>query len=187
MTYYTTNQDGSIAASAKFQFSPEAQQLNPDWQIVHTPKGQLVIAKTPEEAAELQKPDPEEALRQQIAQVDAETSTAIFAGFDYEVAGQTYRFSYGELDQQNFADTANMATFSLMQMPGVPGQVVWNGWLVERDEAGNELRRELERLTLTVQEFLALYMQGALAHKVSKMEEGSRRKEELFTQYEMQQ
>lgn len=104
-----------------------------------------------------------------IAQIDTETSTAITAGFAYAVDGQSLHFSYDAFDQQNFADTANMAMLAISGAgaEGIPASVTWNAY----KEDG-----ELVRLTLDAQAFLALYTKGALAHKAAKMEEGGREK-----------
>ncbi|MCC8193899.1 MAG: hypothetical protein LIP28_04560 [Deltaproteobacteria bacterium] len=122
-------------------------------------------------------PDPlVEARARKIAAIDAETSAAILAGFDHPVHGQILHFSYDALDQQNFADSANAAALAKMGVPGVPESVTWNGWKIEKDEEGREVSRSLVRLTLAPDEFLALYMGGALAHKAAQMETGGARK-----------
>lgn len=118
----------------------------------------------------------EEARAEAVSAIDAETSAAIIAGFDYDINGETLHFSYDTNDQQNFADTGNAATLATMGVPGVPRSVVWNGWKVEKDADGAALSRSLVRLTLSVNEFLALYMSGALAHKAACMERGGQRK-----------
>ena len=118
----------------------------------------------------------EEARAATSARIDAETSAAITAGFDYEVNGQTLHFSYDANDQQNFADTANAAALALAGVPGVPSSVTWNGWDIARDENGKAVSRSLVRLAFSPESFLALYVAGALAHKAERMEEGGRRK-----------
>ena len=115
------------------------------------------------------------SVEQKIAQIDAETSAAIIAGFDYPVAGKTLRFSYDVNDQQNFGDTANVATLAQMGVPGLPATITWNGWEIHGDGS-----RVLHRLELTMQEFLGLYTQGALTHKATQMEIGSQRKAALY-------
>jgi hypothetical protein len=121
-------------------------------------------------------PTLEEARAAKIAAIDAETSAAILAGFDYAIDGRTLHFSYDTHDQQNFADTANAATLAMMGVPGVPGSVTWNGWEIKKDAAGKETARSLVRLSLTPETFLALYMGGALTHKGTQMEIGGTRK-----------
>ena len=111
-----------------------------------------------------------------IAAIDAETSAAITGGFDFPVNGEILHFSYDSNDQQNFADAANAAILGQMGVPGVPQSVTWNGWKVEKDAEGNALSRSLARLDLTFQDFLGLYMAGALAHKAACMERGGLRK-----------
>ncbi len=107
-----------------------------------------------------------------VATVDAATSAAILAGFDYEVEGETLHFSYDSFDQQNFADTGNVATLALSGGQNLPTSVTWNAYRNHTPETGGEL----VRLTLTAEAFLNLYVGGALAHKAVRMEEGGRRK-----------
>lgn len=102
------------------------------------------------------------------AQIDAETSAAIAAGFDYAVDGVTYHFSYDAFDQQNFADTANVCIMKQAGMPGLPDSVMWNAYTVP----GNEL----VRLTFDASGFLALYAGGAMRHKNGTMQRGGERK-----------
>lgn len=99
--------------------------------------------------------------------IDLETSASILAGFDFTVSGQSLHFSYGALDQQNFADSANAATLAVMNVPGVPQAVTWNGYRQDGT---------LARIAFNAQEFLAFYMGGALAHKAACMERGGIRK-----------
>lgn len=119
-------------------------------------------------------PDPEtvakEELAMQVAIIDSETSTAITSGFDYEINGVTYHFNYDSFDQQNFADTANACIMIKSGVEGFPDTVTWNGY--DADGA-------LVRITLSPDEFLALYMKGALTHKAACMEEGGQKKAAL--------
>ena len=100
--------------------------------------------------------------------IDAETSAAIRAGFDYAVDGVTYHFSYALDDQQNFSDTANVCIMKQAGMPGLPDSVMWNAYTVP----GNEL----VRLTFDASGFLALYAGGAMKHKNETMQRGGERK-----------
>lgn len=102
------------------------------------------------------------------AQIDAETSAAILAGFDYAVNGVTYHFSYDAFDQQNFADTANVCIMKQAGMPGLPDSVMWNAYTVPDDE--------LVRLTFDAPGFLAFYAGGAMRHKNGTMQRGGERK-----------
>lgn len=130
------------------------------------------------EAAATAPPEPSEMellLRAQVAKIvsiDAETAAAITAGFFYVVDGVTYHFSYDTFDQQNFADTANVALLSQMDGQGLPESVAWNAYKNWQDSKG-----ELVRLTFTAETFLALYTAGAVAHKAARMAEGGSRKE----------
>lgn len=102
------------------------------------------------------------------ARIDAETSAAILAGFDYAVDGVDYHFSYDAFDQQNFADTANVCLMKQSGMPGLPESVTWNAYTVPGGE--------LERLTFDAPGFLALYAGGAMRHKNETMQRGGERK-----------
>lgn len=102
------------------------------------------------------------------ARIDAETSAAILAGFDYAVDGVTYHFSYDAFDQQNFADTANVCIMKQAGMPGLTDSVMWNAYTVPDNE--------LERLTFDAPGFLALYAGGAMKHKNGTMQRGGERK-----------
>ena len=130
------------------------------------------------EAAATAQPELSEMERLQRAQatkivsIDAETAAAITAGFFYVVEGITYHFSYDTFDQQNFADTANVALLSQMGGQGLPESVAWNAYKNWQDGKG-----ELVRLTFTAETFLALYTAGAVAHKAARMAEGGSRKE----------
>ena len=134
------------------------------------------------EAAATAQPELSEMERLQRAQatkivsIDAETAAAITAGFFYVVEGITYHFSYDTFDQQNFADTANVALLSQMGGQGLPESVAWNAYKNWQDGKG-----ELVRLTFTAETFLALYTAGAVAHKAARMAEGGSRKEAVAT------
>lgn len=127
-------------------------------------------------------PEPtlDEAKAAKIAAIDAQTSSAILAGFDYEIDAGTgtteaLHFSYDSFDQQNFADSATLALLSLGVSPmaeSLPTSVTWNAYRDWTPEKGGEL----VRLTLDPEAFLSLYVGGALTHKAAKMEEGGRRK-----------
>jgi len=109
--------------------------------------------------------------------IDAETSAAILAGFDYTIdpgtgTPETLHFSYDSFDQQNFADSANVATLAMSGTPGLPTEVTWNAYRNYSPETGGEL----VRLTLTPSTFLQLYTAGALMHKATQMEIGGQRK-----------
>lgn len=115
---------------------------------------------TPEEKAQAE-------LEAKIADIDRKTSALIRDGFDYEIDGETYHFSYDMFDQQNFADTANACLLAKSGVPGLPTSVTWNAY---REDGS------LVRLTLDADQFLALYTAGALAHKSACMEQGGQEK-----------
>ena len=113
-------------------------------------------------------PTLEELKTAKKAQIDAETSAAILAGFNYAVNGVTYHFSYALDDQQNLSDTANVCLMKQAGMPGLPDSVMWNAYTVPDNE--------LERLTFDASGFLALYAGGAMRHKNGTMQRGGERK-----------
>ena len=116
------------------------------------------------------KPAPtlEGAKAAKLAEIDANTSAAILAGFDYILNDETLHFNYDGFDQQNFSDTANACLLAQSGVAGLPDSVTWNAYRGET--------RELVRLTLTAAQFLELYTAGALVHKAAKMEAGGLRK-----------
>lgn len=106
-----------------------------------------------------------------VAQIDAETSAAILAGFEYTIDGTSYHFSYDSFDQQNFSDTANMCQLALAGTPGLPTSVVWNSYLPDGT---------LVQQTFDAQSFLALYTAGAMQHKATQMTIGGQRKAKVW-------
>ena len=120
-------------------------------------------------------PTAEEIKAEALATIDNATSAAILAGFDYEVEGESLHFSYDSFDQQNFADTANVAMMNLNGIEGLPTSVTWNAYRNYTAETGGEL----VRLTLEPSSFLALYTGGALVHKATQMEIGGQRKAQV--------
>ena len=132
------------------------------------------VTERPEKPA----PTLEEAKTDAVKKVDNATSVAILAGFDYETdlgtgVIEALHFSYDSFDQQNFADSANVATLAVSGTPGLPESVTWNAYRDWTVETGGEL----VRLTLTPATFLELYTVGALTHKSTQMEIGGARKE----------
>ena len=117
---------------------------------------------------DFQEPSLDDLKSARKAQIDAETSAAILAGFDYAVEGVTYHFSYDAFDQQNFADTANVCIMKQSGAQGLPDSVMWNAYTVPGGE--------LERLTFDASGFLALYAGGAMRHKNGTMQRGGERK-----------
>lgn len=109
----------------------------------------------------------EELKIDKLFQIDAETSTAIFAGFDYTINNIKYHFSYDSFDQQNFVDTASMCQLALSGAKGLPTSVTWNSYL----EDGTLVRQEFD-----ANSFLELYTSGAIAHKATQMAIGGQRK-----------
>ena len=112
-------------------------------------------------------PTLEELKAAKKARIDAETSAAIRAGFDYAVDGVNYHFSYALDDQQNFSDTANVCLMKQSGMLGLPDSVTWNAYTPDD---------ELVRLTFDASGFFALYAGGAMRHKNETMQRGGERK-----------
>ena len=113
----------------------------------------------------------EELKADKVSQIDAETSSAILAGFDFTINGTSYHFSYDSFDQQNFSDTANMCQLALAGTPGLPSSVVWNSYLPDGT---------LVQQTFDAQSFLALYTVGAMQHKATQMTIGGQRKAKVW-------
>ena len=127
----------------------------------------------------------EEAKKISIQNINNLISNSISSGFDFEIntdSGlENLHFSYDSFDQQNFADTANMATMSLQKpieletQVNIPTSVTWNAYRNYTKETGGEL----VRLTLDAVQFLILYTNGALVHKSIQMEIGGQIKDEI--------
>lgn len=109
----------------------------------------------------------EELKADKVFQIDAETSAAILAGFDYTINGTSYHFSYDSFDQQNFSDTASMCQLALGGTEGLPTSVTWNSYLADGT---------LVQHTFDAQSFLTLYTAGAMQHKAIQMATGGQRK-----------
>ena len=112
-------------------------------------------------------PTLEELKAAKKARIDAETSAAILAGFDYAVDGVNYHFSYALDDQQNFSDTANVCLMKQSGMLGLPDSLTWNAYTPDDERV---------RLTFYASGFFALYAGGAMRHKNETMQRGGERK-----------
>ncbi|WP_300907597.1 hypothetical protein [uncultured Desulfovibrio sp.] len=118
-----------------------------------------------------------EAKAEAAGKVDAATSAAILASFDYETDPGTgtpekLHFSYDSFDQQNFSDSAiAMQLGAATASDAIPTSTPWNAYRNYTPETGGEL----VVLQLTAASFLPLYA-AALTHKATKMAEGSARK-----------
>jgi hypothetical protein len=126
-------------------------------------------------------PDPtfDEVKAEATARVNADTSRAIFEGFDHEIdtgnGKEVLHFSYDSFDQINFNQTVNIATLALSGGEGLPESVMWNGYRNYTPENGGEL----VRIALTPTAFLDLYVKGASAHKALQMELGGQKKAQI--------
>ena len=117
-----------------------------------------------------------------LAQIDAETSDAIMAGFECEVTPpdtgtpELLHFSYDEFDQQNFADAAVSMQLATASDGGIPTTTPWNAY---RNHTADS-KGDLVILQLTAETFLPIYA-AALNHKATKMAEGGQRKAAVAT------
>ena len=109
----------------------------------------------------------DELKQNKITRIDEETSKAILSGFDYTINDVKYHFSYDSFDQQNFADTANMCQLALSGEKGLPTSVTWNSYLEDNT---------LVQQVFNANEFLELYVKGAMVHKATQMTIGGQRK-----------
>lgn len=131
------------------------------------------VTHTPEENAErlLQRKE------QKVAQIDAQTSSAIMAGFECEATPpdtgtpELLHFSYDAFDQQNFADAAVYMQLATASDGGIPTTTPWNAY---RNHTADS-KGDLVILQLTAETFLPIYA-AALNHKATKMAEGGQRK-----------
>lgn len=155
----------NIGQSFEGKYPPEAAVwCNENNAYIIKENNKFIIKAIPE-------PSLEELKEQKIRQIDAETSAAILAGFDYTINGTSYHFSYDSFDQQNFSDTANMCQLAIAGTEGIPASVVWNSYL----EDGT-----LVQQTFDAQSFLALYTAGAMQHKATQMTIGGQRKAKVW-------
>ena len=136
------------------------------WETI--PETMETIGPLPEGAITTKPEKTLEAVKQvKIYHIDNDTTTSILAGFDYEIEGIKYHFSYDSFDQQNFSDTANMCQLALSGTEGLPTSVTWNSYLADGT---------LVQHTFDAQSFLTLYTAGAMQHKATQMAIGGQRK-----------
>ena len=126
-------------------------------------------------AAEAEYNSLENVKLRKLAAIDAQTSSAIMAGFECEATPpdtgtpELLHFSYDSFDQQNFADAA--VSMQLSTAGGIPTTTPWNAY---RNHTADS-KGELVILQLTAETFLPIYA-AALNHKATKMAEGGQRK-----------
>lgn len=119
---------------------------------------------------------------QKVAQIDAQTSSAIMAGFECEATPpdtntpELLHFSYDSFDQQNFADAAVSMQLATASDGGIPTTTPWNAY---RNHTADS-KGDLVILQLTAETFLPIYA-AALNHKAAKMAEGGQRKAAVAT------
>ena len=114
---------------------------------------------------------------EKLKAIDAETSSAIIAGFEFSIDGVEYHFSYDMFDQQNFADSANIVNMIQAGITGLPQSTPWNAYKNWSPETGGEL----VQLTFDAKSFTEFYTTGALAHKAACMAAGIARKNAVKT------
>ena len=112
-----------------------------------------------------------------LSAIDAETSSAIMAGFECEATPpdtgtpELLHFSYDSFDQQNFADAAVSMQLATASDGGIPTTTPWNAY---RNHTADS-KGELVILQLTAETFLPIYA-AALNHKAIQMAIGGQRK-----------
>lgn len=123
-------------------------------------------------------PEPLDTVKaRKLAAIDAETSSAILAGFTCEATPpdtgvpELLHFSYDSFDQQNFADAAVSMQLAAASGGALPTSTPWNAYRGHTEDS----KGELVILQLTASSFLPIYA-AALQHKAAKMAEGGRRK-----------
>lgn len=127
-------------------------------------------------AAEAEYNKLENVKARKLATIDAQTSSAIMAGFECEATPpdtgepEMLHFSYDSFDQQNFADAA--VSMQLAAAGGsIPTTTPWNAY---RNHTADS-KGELVILQLAAATFTPIYA-AALQHKAAKMAEGGKRK-----------
>lgn len=112
-----------------------------------------------------------------LSAIDAETSSAIMAGFECEATPpdtgtpELLHFSYDSFDQQNFADAAVSMQLATASDGGIPTTTPWNAY---RNHTADS-KGEMVILQLTAETFLPIYA-AALNHKATQMAIGGQRK-----------
>ena len=125
---------------------------------------------------EAPEPTLDETKARKLAQIDAETSSAILAGFTCEATPpdtnvpEPLHFSYDEFDQQNFADAAVSMQLAAAG-GGIPTTTPWNAYRNHTDTS----KGDLVILQLTAETFVPIYA-AALTHKATQMALGGQRK-----------
>ena len=147
-----------------------------DWQS--QPRYTEDLGPLPEGAITVRPEKPLEQVKlDKLATIDAETSSAIMAGFECEATPpdtnvpELLHFSYDSFDQQNFADAAVSIQLSTASDGGIPTTTPWNAY---RNHPADS-KGDLVILQLTAETFLPIYA-AALNHKATKMAEGGQRK-----------
>ena len=119
----------------------------------------------------------ENVTARKLSAIDAETSSAIMAGFECEATPpdtgtpELLHFSYDSFDQQNFADAAVSMQLATASDGGIPTTTPWSAY---RNHTADS-KGELVILQLTAETFLPIYA-AALNHKATQMAIGGQRK-----------
>lgn len=147
-----------------------------DWQS--PPRYTEALGPLPSGAVTVRPEKPLEQVKlDKLATIDAETSSAIMAGFACEAippdtgTPELLHFSYDSFDQQNFADAAVSMQLATASDGSIPTTTPWNAY---RNHTADS-KGDLVILQLTAETFLPIYA-AALNHKATKMAEGGQRK-----------
>lgn len=100
--------------------------------------------------------------------IDYETRNKIYNGFNYVIDGLEYHFSYDVIDQQNYADDANLILYQKYSGIEPISIISRTGYSIPDN---NPVSFQFKG-----SEFLDLYYNGALAHKNKALKEGKERK-----------
>lgn len=108
-----------------------------------------------------------------LEMTDDMTSSQIVDGFNYDVNGTSYHFSFDKNDQTNFANKANIAQFMLNNND--EGTIEWQGW----PSNVRTVKSDPTVFGFTPSQFLDLYANGAMNHLNTCLERGRTLKEEI--------
>ena len=100
-----------------------------------------------------------------IEKIDNDTSQKILSGFSYEIDSEIFHFSYDMYDQQNFSDYANM---------------ILSGNNISSIYVNAYKDSEVTQFEFENDQFMDLYINGALKHKMQTIEDGKTRKAEIM-------
>lgn len=114
--FVTYDENGHITMAAEYRFSGEAVEAG---EVINCNGKLYEKGKEPPEPKPGE-PEFEERRAVIIDMINTATSARITKGFSCPIQEQTLHFSYDLNDQQNFADTANVAMMLKSGAPGLP-------------------------------------------------------------------